>query len=52
MVKGSLLVNPVKKVPNEHLEFGKVWDSDQEETSSDEDFDYLKWELDETGTLP
>lgn len=52
MVKSGLLVNPMKRVPNEHVERGRHWDSDWEETSSDEDFEYLKWELDAKGTLP
>jgi len=52
MVKGGLLVNPLKQVPNEYVRWGSHYDSDQEATSSDEDFDYLRWELDEKGTLP
>lgn len=51
-VRAGLLVTPMRKVPHEHSIKGKNWDTDQEETSSEEDFDYLKWELEETGTLP
>jgi hypothetical protein len=53
MVKAGLLVNPLSKVPNEHVERGKYYNSDDwEDASSEEDLDYLKWELEETGTLP
>jgi len=40
MVRTGLLVNPLSKVPNE-----VNYNSDEEEPTSEEDFDYLKWEL-------
>lgn len=42
-VKAGLLVAPLSKPRGEITKGGELWDSDMEETSSDEDFDYLKW---------
>ena len=40
-VKAGLLVAPLKSSPHD-MKGNKVWDSDDEQTSSDEDFDYLR----------
>lgn len=45
------MVAPLSKPRGEVTKGGQLWDSDLEETSSEEDFDYLKWQLEENKTL-
>lgn len=53
-VRAGLLVAPIKsesKARSNRKDKGKLWDSGDEETSSDEDFNFLTQKIRETGTL-